>query len=85
MTRSDPTTTVADGHAGTLATLALKQHGVDVIFTLSGGHIFPIYDGCVKHDVRIVDVRHEQTAVFAAEAWAKVTRKPGVAARVAAN
>jgi len=67
------------GHAGELALAPLLAHGVREIYTLSGGHIFPIYDACVKAGVRIVDVRHEQTATFAAEAAAKLTRRPGVA------
>ena len=70
-------------HGGTLATAALKAAGVDVVFTLSGGHIFPLYDGCVAAGIRLVDTRHEQTAGFAAEGWAKVTRRPGVAALTA--
>src|SRR6202789_132293 len=51
------------------------------MFTLSGGHVFPLYDGAVKADppVRLVDVRHEQTAVFAAEGIARLTRTPGLA------
>jgi acetolactate synthase I/II/III large subunit len=66
-------------NGGELAAESLKRHGVDVIYTLSGGHIFPIYDGCVKRDIRLLDVRHEQTATFAAEAHAKLTRSLGVA------
>jgi acetolactate synthase-1/2/3 large subunit len=62
---------------------ALSAYGVGELFTLSGGHIFPIYDGCVKAGLRIVDVRHEQTAAFAAEGTAKLTRRPGVAALTA--
>src|SRR5207302_8625057 len=50
------------------------------LFTLSGGHLFSIYDGCRAEGIDIVDVRHEQSAAFAAEGWAKVTRTPGVAA-----
>ncbi len=53
------------------------------IFTLSGGHLFPFYDACVKAEVPIYDVRHEQTAAFAAEGMAKLTRRPGVAALTA--
>ncbi len=53
------------------------------LFTLSGGHLFSIYDGCREEGIDIVDVRHEQTAAFAAEGWAKVTRQPGVAALTA--
>jgi acetolactate synthase-1/2/3 large subunit len=58
---------------------ALKALGVDHIFTLSGGHIFPIFDGCKQDDIRIVDVRHEQNAGFGAEGTARLTRKLGVA------
>ena len=71
----------ADG--GRLAAETLRRHDVDTLFTLSGGHLFPLYDGCVKTGIRLVDTRHEQTATFAAEGWAKVTRRPGVAALTA--
>jgi acetolactate synthase-1/2/3 large subunit len=71
----------ADG--GRLAAETLRRHDVDTLFTLSGGHLFPLYDGCVKADIRLVDTRHEQTATFAAEGWAKVTRRPGAAALTA--
>ena len=74
---------MANPHGGNLAAGALKDAGVDVIFTLSGGHIFPLYDGCVTAGIRLVDTRHEQTAGFAAEGWAKVTRQVGVAALTA--
>src|SRR5262245_63908827 len=50
------------------------------MFTLSGGHLFVLYDGAVQADLRLIDVRHEQTATFAAEGWAKVTRRLGCAA-----
>ncbi|MEW6471590.1 MAG: acetolactate synthase [Actinomycetota bacterium] len=70
-------------HGGTLAAQALQEAGVDTVFTLSGGHIFPLYDGCVAAGIRLIDTRHEQTAGFAAEGWAKVTRRPGVAALTA--
>jgi len=68
-------------HGGQLAVGALRAWGVDTLFTLSGGHIFPFYDGAVRAEppLRIVDVRHEQTATFAAEGTAKLTRQPGVA------
>jgi acetolactate synthase I/II/III large subunit len=68
-------------HGGEQVVAALQGYGVSTVWTLSGGHIFPIYDGCVKAEppVRIVDVRHEQTATFAAEAMAKLTRGLGVA------
>jgi acetolactate synthase-1/2/3 large subunit len=69
--------------AGAAAAEVLLAHDVDTVFTLSGGHLFPLYDGCVKADVRLVDTRHEQTAAFAAEGWAKVTRRAGVAALTA--
>ncbi|HET9731339.1 MAG TPA: acetolactate synthase [Acidimicrobiales bacterium] len=68
-----------EGHGGQLALAALAPYGVREIFTLSGGHIFPVYDAAVKDGIHIVDVRHEQTATFAAEAMAKLTRRPGVA------
>jgi len=70
-------------HAGLLAARALRAHDVDTVFTLNGGHIWPLYDGCVQTDLRLVDTRHEQTAAFAAEGWAKVTRRVGVAALTA--
>jgi acetolactate synthase I/II/III large subunit len=70
-------------HGGRLIAKRLKAHGVSKLFTLSGGHLFSIYDGCREEGIDIVDVRHEQAAVFAAEGWAKVTREPGVAALTA--
>ena len=66
-------------HGGWLVAKTLKREGVEVVFTLSGGHIAGIYDGCVREGIRVVDTRHEQAAVHAAEGWAKCTRKPGVA------
>src|SRR3954463_7385446 len=66
-------------HGGRLVARRLKAHGVTKLFTLSGGHLFSIYDGCRGGGIDIVDVRHEQAAAFAAEGWAKVTREPGVA------
>jgi acetolactate synthase-1/2/3 large subunit len=70
-------------HGGRLIARRLKAHGVTKLFTLSGGHLFSIYDGCRAEGIDIVDVRHEQAAAFAAEGWAKVTREPGVAALTA--
>jgi acetolactate synthase I/II/III large subunit len=70
-------------HGGQLVGQTLKAHGVTKLFTLSGGHLFSIYDGCRAEGIDIVDVRHEQTAAFAAEGWAKVTRAPGVCALTA--
>lgn len=72
--------TVTVGH---LVARRLRAGGIDVVFTLSGGHLFPIYDGCRKEGIRLIDTRHEQTAAFAAEGWSKVTRVPGVAALTA--
>jgi acetolactate synthase I/II/III large subunit len=68
-------------HGGAQAVAAARAHGAQTIFTLSGGHVFPVYDGAVKADppMPILDVRHEQTAVFAAEATARLTRTPGFA------
>ncbi len=70
-----------EGHGGDLAVAAARAHGVQTMFTLSGAHVFPLYDGAVKAEppMPIVDVRHEATAVFAAEATAKLTRRPGLA------
>ena len=63
------------------AVAVARRYGVTAMFTLSGGHVFPLYDAAVKADppLRLVDVRHEQTAVFAAEATARLTRAPGLA------
>lgn len=78
-----------EGHGGTHAVVAAAAYDVDTMFTLSGAHVFPLYDaaagGKQTHDdgrpgpMRLVDVRHEQTAVFAAEGLAKLTRRPGLA------
>lgn len=73
----------AELHGGRLIARRLKAAGVSKLFTLSGGHLFSIYDGCREEGVEIVDVRHEQTAAFAAEGWAKVTREVGVCALTA--
>jgi acetolactate synthase-1/2/3 large subunit len=70
-------------HGGRLVAKRLKAHGITKLFTLSGGHLFSIYDGCREEGIDLVDVRHEQSAAFAAEGWAKVTRTPGVAALTA--
>ncbi len=73
--------TTIEGHGGDLAAAAARLYGVDTMFTLSGAHVFPLYDAAVKNDppMRLIDVRHEQTAVFAAEGTAKLTRTPGLA------
>jgi acetolactate synthase-1/2/3 large subunit len=70
-------------HAGQQALAALRPFGVDVMFTLNGGHIWPLYEAARDQGVRVVDTRHEQTATFAAEAHAKLTRTPGLAALTA--
>jgi acetolactate synthase-1/2/3 large subunit len=68
-------------HGGILAARALKSAGVECIFTLCGGHIMPLYAGCREQGIRIIDVRHEQAAVHAADAWARCNPgKIGVAA-----
>jgi len=59
-------------HGGKLAARALKKAGVECVFTLSGGHVMAIYDGCLDEGIRIIDVRHEQAAVHAADAWARL-------------
>ncbi len=70
-------------HGGRLAARALVDRGVSHLFTLSGGHLFSLYDGCKEEGIEVVDVRHEQAAAFAAEGWAKATRTPGVCALTA--
>ncbi len=65
---------ISGGH---LVAKALKSEGVDTIFTLCGGHIIDIYDGCLDEGIRIVDVRHEQTAAHAADGYARQTGKLG--------
>ena len=67
-------------HGGQIIARALKNEGVDVIFTLTGGHILPILDGCVQEGIDVVDFRHEQAAAHAAEAYSRLTGKLGVAA-----
>ena len=74
------------GHSGELAVHVARTHGVETMFTLSGAHVFPMYDGAVRINndgqdppMRLLDVRHEQTAAFAAEATGKLTRVPGLA------
>nr|WP_277820134.1 acetolactate synthase [Dietzia sp. CQ4] len=69
------------GHGGSHATAVAAAHGVRTMFTLSGAHVFPMYDAAEKedHGISLLDVRHEQTAAFAAEATGKLTRSPGLA------
>jgi len=66
-------------HGGRIVARAIKAEGIDCVFTLCGGHVQHIYDGCLDEGIRVVDVRHEQTAGHAADGWARVTGKPGVA------
>ena len=65
---------VSGGH---LVASALRNEGVDTIFTLCGGHIIDIYDGCIDHGIRVVDVRHEQVAAHAADGYARQTGRLG--------
>lgn len=67
-------------HGGRVIARALRNEGVDTLFTITGGHILPILDGCVEEGIRIVDVRHEQAAAHAAEAYGRLTGRLGVAA-----
>jgi acetolactate synthase-1/2/3 large subunit len=68
---------------GRLVARGIKAEGVDAVFTLSGGHVMPIYEGCRLEGIRVVDVRHEQAAAHAAEAWGRVRRACGVAVATA--
>ena len=74
---AEPEPTMISG--GHLVAKALKAEGVDVIFTLCGGHIIDIYDGCVDEGIDVVDVRHEQVAAHAADGYARITGRPGCA------
>jgi len=65
---------ISGGH---LVARALKSEGIDTIFTLCGGHIIDIYDGCVDEGIRIIDVRHEQVAAHAADGYARQTGRLG--------
>src|SRR5437588_12431105 len=74
------TGTTTQLHGGRLIARRLREHGVTKLFTLSGGHLFSIFDGCREEGIELIDTRHEQSAAFAAEGWAKVTREVGVCA-----
>jgi acetolactate synthase-1/2/3 large subunit len=67
-------------HGGRIVAEALAREGVSHLFTLCGGHIQSIYDGCLDTGIRVIDTRHEQTAGHAADGYARVTGRPGVAA-----
>jgi acetolactate synthase-1/2/3 large subunit len=69
---------MAEIDGGHLFAKALKKEGVEYVFTLNGGHIYNLYEGCADEGIKIIDFRHEQVAAHAAEGWAKVTGKPGV-------
>ncbi|MFI5562413.1 thiamine pyrophosphate-binding protein [Amycolatopsis japonica] len=74
---SEPAPDLISG--GHLVAKALKAEGVDTIFTLCGGHIIDIYDGCVDEGIEVIDVRHEQVAAHAADGYARITGRPGCA------
>lgn len=70
---------MGDMHGGYVVARYLKEiEGVDIVFTISGGHIMPILDGCLEHNIRVIDVRHEQAAAMMAHAWSIYTGRPGV-------
>jgi len=66
-------------HGGQVIARSLRAEGVDTVFMLTGGHILPLTDGCVAEGIRVIDVRHEQAAAHAADAYARLTGKLGVA------
>ena len=66
-------------HGGELVARSLAAQGVSTIYTLCGGHVAPIYDGCLNHNIAVIDFRHEQAAAHAADAHARLTRNVGVA------
>ena len=66
-------------HGGRIVARALRAENVPFVFTLCGGHVMSIYDGCIDEGIGVIDTRHEQTAGHAADGWARVTGRPGVA------
>ncbi|MCL4246633.1 MAG: hypothetical protein KJ065_00630 [Anaerolineae bacterium] len=70
---------MAYGYGGELVARVLAAQGVTTLYTLCGGHVAPIYDGCLNHQIRVIDFRHEQAAAHAADAHARLTRNIGVA------
>lgn len=66
-------------HAGDAILSAVQPYGGEIMFTLNGGHVWPLYDAARESGVRVIDTRHEQTATWAAEAYAKLTRRVGLA------
>ncbi len=81
--QADAMGNIVTGHAGHQTVAALRAHGTDLLFTLNGGHIWPFYEAARDVGLTVLDTRHEQTATFAAEAYAKLTRRLGVAALTA--
>lgn len=77
---SSDSSSVQVGHGGDVVAEVLRAHGVPFLFTLCGGHISPILVGAKKRGIRVIDTRHEATAMFAADAVARLTGRPGVAA-----
>jgi acetolactate synthase-1/2/3 large subunit len=67
-------------HGGELVGRALAAQGIDTLYTLCGGHIAPIYEGCLNNNIKVIDMRHEQAATHAADAHARLTGNIGVAA-----
>jgi acetolactate synthase-1/2/3 large subunit len=80
---SQPGAEAKQPHGGLLVARRLAAHDLTKLFTLSGGHLFSLYDGCRAEGIDLIDTRHESAAAFAAEGWAKVTREPGVCALTA--
>lgn len=70
---------MANEQAGQVIARVLQREGVSAVFTLCGGHVMAIYDGCLSHNIRVVDVRHEQAAAFAADAYSRISGRCGVA------
>ena len=68
---------MAQLHGGQIVARALAKEGVQFVFTLCGGHIMSIYDGCIDEGIRVIDTRHEQVAGHAAEGYSRLTRKCG--------
>ncbi len=83
MSSTDPGLATGVAPTGELLALAMRRAGTGPIFTLNGGHLWGLYLGARRHGLPMVDVRHEQTAGFAAEGWARITRRCGVAALTA--
>jgi thiamine pyrophosphate-dependent acetolactate synthase large subunit-like protein len=83
MATAEQQTVETAAHGGRLVARTLRSRAVSHLFTLSGGHLFSIYDGCKEEGIAVVDTRHEQSATWAAEGFAKATRRVGVCALTA--